>query len=55
MQRVHERVRLGGHSVPDDVVKRRYEAGLKNFFKLYAPIADAWVFYDNSTSSQAHS
>ncbi len=50
VQRVHERVRLGGHSVPDDVVKRRYEAGLKNFFKLYAPIADAWVFYDNSTS-----
>jgi predicted ABC-type ATPase len=51
VQRVHERVRLGGHSVPDDVIKRRYESGLKNFFSLYAPIADAWVFYDNSASA----
>jgi predicted ABC-type ATPase len=49
VQRVHERVRLGGHSVPDAVIKRRYDSGLKNFFGLYAPIADAWVFYDNST------
>jgi predicted ABC-type ATPase len=48
VQRVHERVRLGGHSVPDDVVKRRYKAGISNFFRLYAPLADAWVFYDNS-------
>ena len=50
-QRVHERVRLGGHHVPDDVVKRRYETGLKNFFSLYEPIADTWTFYDNGASS----
>ena len=50
-QRVRERVRLGGHYVPDDVVKRRYEVGLKNFFSLYKPIADAWAFYDNSAGS----
>jgi predicted ABC-type ATPase len=48
IERVHERVRLGGHSVPNEVVKRRYKAGITNFFKLYAPLADAWVFYDNS-------
>jgi predicted ABC-type ATPase len=51
VQRVHERIRLGGHSVPDDVIKRRYEAGIKNFFRFYAPIADAWIFYDNSASA----
>lgn len=48
IQRVHERVRLGGHSVPDDVVKRRYKTGMTNFFRLYAPLADAWIVYDNS-------
>ena len=49
--RVRARVRSGGHHVPDEVVARRYEAGLKNFFSLYEPMADAWVFYDNSGSS----
>lgn len=46
--RVHLRVALGGHNIPVDVVRRRYLAGLKNFFELYAPLADAWSFYDNS-------
>ena len=45
--RVAERVSLGGHDVPDDVVRRRYEKGLRNFFRIYAPLAKAWHFYDN--------
>ncbi len=45
--RVAERVRLGGHSVPEDVVVRRYQARLRNFFELYMPIATTWRFYDN--------
>ena len=48
VQRVKERVRLGGHSVPEDVVRRRYASGLKNFFELYEPLADGWMIYDNS-------
>lgn len=32
--RVQERVRRGGHHVPEDVVRRRYRAGLRNFFQL---------------------
>ncbi|MBA3537504.1 MAG: hypothetical protein H0T84_13010 [Tatlockia sp.] len=28
--------------------RRRYIAGLKNFFNLYSPLADSWQFYDNS-------
>lgn len=35
ISRVVERVRLGGHHVPGDVVKRRYNAGINNFFNLY--------------------
>jgi predicted ABC-type ATPase len=47
IQRVAHRKRLGGHTVPVETIRRRYNAGLKNFFSLYAPIADTWHFYDN--------
>ena len=46
--RVANRVREGGHFVPDDDVRRRYRRGINNFFLLYRPIADVWRFYDNS-------
>ena len=46
--RVAERVRMGGHNVPEETIERRYHAGLKNFFNLYRPLADSWYFYDNS-------
>lgn len=45
--RVQERVSRGGHHVPDDIVRRRYAGGLRNFFTLYRPIADGWRLYDN--------
>lgn len=46
--RVAERVKRGGHHVPEETVRRRYERGLKNFFGLYQPIASTWRIYDNS-------
>lgn len=46
--RVAERVRKGGHDIPEEVIRRRYKAGLENFFCLYSPIADTWRFYNNS-------
>lgn len=48
--RVKDRVRLGGHNVPEDQVRRRYQAGLRNFFRLYQPLATSWRLYDNSGS-----
>jgi predicted ABC-type ATPase len=48
VQRVHERVRSGGHDVAAEVIRRRYATGLKNFWTLYQPLADAWSLYDNS-------
>lgn len=48
VERVAERVRSGGHNVPEETIRRRYRAGLRNFFKLYYHIADTWFFYDNS-------
>jgi predicted ABC-type ATPase len=47
--RVAERVRAGGHDVPSDTVRRRFARGLRNFFSVYRPIADAWRLYDGSS------
>lgn len=52
ISRVQERIRLGGHSVPESTIRRRYHAGLRNFFNLYRPIANAWKIYDNSDGKQ---
>lgn len=46
--RVQERVRSGGHSVPEEVIRRRFAKGLTNLFQIYAPIVDAWLIFDNS-------
>ena len=48
--RVADRVRLGGHNVPENTIRRRYDAGLKNFFSLYQPIAKSWQVINNSTN-----
>lgn len=47
--RVRRRVILGGPSVPEETIRRRYQRSLENFFRMYQPIADAWEFYDNET------
>lgn len=47
-QRVAERVKKGGHNIEADVIERRYEMGLKNFFQLYHFICDYWICVDNS-------
>jgi len=47
--RVAERVRRGGHDVPEAVIRRRYQRGLDNFFRLYRPIAHRWWLFGNAT------
>ena len=45
--RVARRVGQGGHHIPEEVIRRRYLAGLWNMRHLYLPLAyDAFV-YDN--------
>ena len=46
--RVADRVGMGGHFVPDEVVRRRYLAGIRNFFSLYRPLATTWALYNTS-------
>ncbi|HLH23495.1 MAG TPA: AAA family ATPase [Chloroflexota bacterium] len=50
--RVRERVRGGGHAVPEAVVRRRFAAGLRNFFALYREVVDSWQMFDNSTADE---
>jgi len=53
VQRVAQRVALGGHNVPEETIRRRYMRGLANFFDLYRPLADEWQFFDNSAPGSA--
>ena len=48
-KRVADRVRSGGHNVPEDVVRRRFPRGIKNFFNVYRPVLDSWMLFDNSS------
>src|SRR5580692_2699793 len=48
MERVRARVVHGGHSVANDVVRRRFDAGLRNFENVYRELVDSWTLYDNS-------
>lgn len=46
--RVAQRVRQGGHDIPEATIRRRFSAGLENLHHLYAPVVDAWTLYDNA-------
>jgi len=46
--RVANRVRQGGHNIPETDIRRRFESGLRNLFHLYRPLLDSWWLYDAS-------
>jgi len=46
--RVAQRVRSGGHHIPDADVLRRYSRSVKNFLELYRGVADTWEVFDNT-------
>jgi len=48
--RVAQRVAHGGHGVPEEVIRRRYHAGLRQLFSTYMALVDSWTLYDNSTA-----
>jgi predicted ABC-type ATPase len=52
LARVHERVRKGGHDVPEEDVRRRFLRTFRNFWHVYREIADYWhVIYNAGSSS----
>ena len=46
--RVADRVSQGGHSIPEAVIRRRFEAGWRHFNSNYKLLVNAWALYDNS-------
>ena len=48
LARVAARVRQGGHAIPEQTVRRRFDTGRKHFENVYKPLVDAWAHYDNS-------
>jgi len=51
LRRVAARVEAGGHDVPAEVVRRRWQSGLRSFFEVYLDLVDGWTLTDNSDKS----
>ena len=49
IRRVAQRVRQGGHFIPEEVVRRRYFSGLSNLISSYVSIANRVLILDNSS------
>jgi len=47
VSRVARRVLQGGHNIPEDVIRRRFKAGLENFHERYIKVADSWALFDS--------
>ena len=51
--RVQERVRAGGHYVPEATIRRRYKRGVENFFERYQKLVATWAVYDHSVTNNS--
>jgi predicted ABC-type ATPase len=51
VERIKLRVRNGGHHIPEAIVHRRFGRSLRNFLRVYKPLADSWTILDNSVES----
>ena len=48
IERIKIRVYRGGHNVPENDIRRRFERSWINFQALYKPLADSWTIFDSS-------
>lgn len=48
VERVRARVEAGGHNIPEETIRRRYQVGIEYFFHYYAPVCERWILADNS-------
>ena len=49
IRRVRQRVIEGGHDVPVEDIKRRFARSIQHLLDDYAPLANKWFLWDNST------
>ncbi|MCD8093243.1 MAG: zeta toxin family protein [Bacteroides sp.] len=50
--RVRRRVSEGGYDIPEEVIRRRYQAGIDNLFGIYMSCVDYWLMADNSQENR---
>ena len=48
LARIKQRVASGGHNVPEEDVRRRFERCMHHFFGEYSVLIDGWMLFDNS-------
>jgi hypothetical protein len=48
IERVAQRVAFGGHSIPDETIRRRFDRGWRNLRNHYIDAVDEWAIYDSS-------
>lgn len=51
--RIEQRVRVGGHHVPSEDVRRRFYRSIRNFWLRYRMMAEHWSLSDNRHSTQS--
>ncbi len=54
IKRVAQRVSEGGHNIPEDVIVRRYHAGINNFFQIYMNQVDYWLLANNTQGASEY-
>ena len=47
-RRVAHRFKEGGHTIPENVIERRFYRSLDNLMHRYRTVVDEWFVYDNS-------
>ena len=46
IKRVEQRVKQGGHGIPEEVIRRRFDRSRRNFQTVYRGIVDLWQVLD---------
>jgi predicted ABC-type ATPase len=47
IRRIRQRVKMGGHDIPESDVRCRFKRSAINLIQIYAPLADTWQVWDN--------
>lgn len=48
LERVAMRVKEGGHHIPEETIRRRYNRGISNFKNSYQELVNSWLLIDSS-------
>jgi len=50
IERVAKRVQEGGHHIPEDVIRRRYQRGIQNLLNIYLEICNEVMIVENTNT-----